>query len=113
MKPDAPTSPDSALHETLQQWVMTETLPPRFAERVWQRIGRRESAAATHGLWARLSEWLTAAAGRRSVAAGYVAVLLLAGSLAGYWHARAETARESQNLGARYVRLLEPFQAHP
>jgi hypothetical protein len=40
----------------------------------------------------------------------YVSTLLLAGLLAGYWHARHDNTQASEELSARYVRLMDPYQ---
>ena len=50
---------------------------------------------------------------RPSLAISYVTVLLLGGLLAGYWHAQVDNARATQELGARYVQMMAPYQALP
>lgn len=99
---------NDSLHGVLQQWKVTDSLPPRFADRVWQRIEREESAKPA-GAWAfflSLMEELR----RPAMASTYVALLLLLGVGAGYWHARMDNERASQELGARYVHLMDPYQ---
>jgi hypothetical protein len=49
---------------------------------------------------------------RPSMAVGYVALLLFTGLLAGYWQARAEQSHTLEDLGARYVQMMDPYQAH-
>lgn len=109
MKKDGTTDPDVLLDKALREWEVKDPLPPRFDERVWRRIACREREAPA-GFWRRLSDGVALALARPSLAAGYVTLLLLAGLLAGYWHARLDTARESRILGARYVQMLEPYQ---
>ncbi len=109
MKPDQPTESDESLRTALRQWQVTQTLPPRFGEQVWQRIAREE-AQTPASLWAQLMRRLGSAFLRPSLAIGYATVLLLTGLLAGYVHARAENARASQELGARYVQMMTPYQ---
>ena len=48
---------------------------------------------------------------RPVLAASYVAVLLSIGVTAGWAQARQETARVHDELGQRYVRALDPYQA--
>jgi hypothetical protein len=45
------------------------------------------------------------------LAASYVTVLLLTGLAAGYWQARVDNARTSEQLGARYVQMMDPYRA--
>ena len=95
------------LHQALSVWRVREALPPRFGERVWQRIAREE-AERPQGLWAQWMERMSVAMSRPALAVGYVTVLLVAGLLAGYWQARADNARVSNELGARYVQMITP-----
>jgi hypothetical protein len=48
---------------------------------------------------------------RPALAASYVALLLAVGVSAGWAQARQETARVRDELGQRYVRVLDPYQA--
>ena|SRR5436309_4388618 len=111
MKPELPTDPDKSLHRALREWEIKEPLPPRFGERVWQRIAREEAQAPAN-FWTLLSNWLAHALARPALAASYVTVLLMVGLLAGYWHAQSEKARTLESLSARYVQMLDPYQAH-
>ena len=103
------SSPDPALRSALRAWQVAEPLPPRFGERVWQRI-ERQAAPAPGSLWRRLRERLGTALLRPTVAAMYVSVLLAGGLAAGYWHAHLDNARSAQELGTRYVQMLDPLQ---
>ena len=109
MRPESASDSDALLHQTLSEWRVRETLPPRFGERVWQRI-EREEAGGPQTLWGQLMSRIGAAMLRPSLAVGYVTVLLLAGLVAGYWQARADNARVSSELGARYVQMMTPYQ---
>jgi hypothetical protein len=104
------TAPDEKLDELLREWKVEESLPPRFGERVWQRVARQEDRRTTTVL-DRLSGWVGQALARRSVAVSYVALLLLVGLAAGYWQARSTEARTDERLGLRYVHLVDPYQS--
>src|SRR5512137_2042846 len=109
MKPENPSEPDRSLQQALGQWQVREALPPRFRDRVWQRIAREE-AQAPGALWARLLGRIGTAMMRPPLAISYVTLLLLLGLLAGYWQARVDNARASSELGARYVQMMAPYQ---
>ena len=47
---------------------------------------------------------------RPRLAVGYVAVLLAAGLLAGFWQAQLAKTRMAETLSARYVQMLDPYQ---
>jgi hypothetical protein len=109
MKSEPSNENDPALRKVLREWEVKDTLPPRFREQVWQRIARRE-ASSSESAWVLISNWFGGLFARPSLAVGYVTVLLAAGLLAGYLHARADTTRVSEELGARYVQMLDPYQ---
>ena len=109
MKPQTPPNSDAGLSETLRQWRIKEPLPPRFREQVWQRIATRE-AQAPEALWIQITAWLARCLARPTLAVSYVTVLLVAGLVAGFWHARVNTTRVSEELGTRYVQTLDPYQ---
>ncbi len=100
---------DRALRDVLGAWKVDAALSPGFQDGVWRRIARQEARPALTP-WGLLAVWINRALARPAVAVSYVAVLLLAGLLAGYWQARVETARETESLGARYVQMLDPYQ---
>jgi len=110
MKPENRTENDPALTKMLREWRINEPLPPRFREQVWQRIARKEDQVP-EALWTLLANWMAGLMQRRSLAVSYITVLLLAGLFAGYMHARADTARLSDELGTRYVQMLDPYRA--
>jgi hypothetical protein len=84
-------------------------LPPRFQEDVWNRIARSE-AAATVSPWREFAHWLERVLPRRAVVASYLTILVLAGVAAGYWNGREKAAQLRDELGARYVQSVDPFQ---
>ncbi len=110
MKPENPIDNDQALHRALREWELKDSLPPRFRERVWQRIARAD-APAPEAPWTHVAHWLGRALARPALALSYVTVLLVAGLLAGYWQAQAERARTLESLSARYVQVVDPYQA--
>lgn len=109
MKTGKQIDPEGSLDRTLREWRIDDPLPPRFQERVWRRIARQE-APAVGGRWAKLSIWIGQWMSRPSLAASYVAVLLLGGLATGYWQARADNARVSGELRARYVQMMDPYR---
>jgi hypothetical protein len=109
MKPENELDSERLLERTLKEWRVEDPLPPAFREKVWRRIDRGEIPAA-EGLWARLSSWINRSLSRPALAASYVAVLLMAGLATGYWQARTDNARVSQELRGRYVRMMDPYR---
>jgi hypothetical protein len=100
---------DRRLRKALREWEVRESLPPRFGDQVWQRIAREETRTAA-GRWSGFLGWFSEALARPSLAVSYVAVLLIAGVLAGYWQARSATERASEGLGGRYVQMMDPYR---
>ena len=99
---------DENLRQVLHQWKVDAPLPPRFQEQVWRRIdrsGTQVQAPAWVLLWRRLN----AALARPSLAVSYVTLLLLTGLLAGYWQVHVTRAQADENMGARYVQLVDPL----
>ncbi len=98
---------DEQLHRVLHEWKVETTLPPRFQEGVWHRLERREAQAPA---WLLLLRRVGTLIARPSGAAGYLAVLLLVGVIAGYWQAQVTNAHAEEMLSARYVQLVDPYQ---
>ena len=101
--------PDAALRRALQDWKVTDSLPPRFGESVWHRIAREQPTEPVGLLRAwlrRLGEGMV----RPTAAASYLVVLLLAGVAVGYRQAHIANLRTSEELGSRYVRMMDPYQ---
>ena len=109
MKPEIPNDPDRVLHQTLRDWKVDASLPPRFDEGVWKKIQRAESGV-TVNLWAVLRVRLAEALARPSLAVSYVVVLMLVGSAAGYWQGRLHSQRADERYSAQYVADVDPYQ---
>jgi len=99
---------DQHLRQTLREWKVEAPLPPRFQEQVWRRIELTEAQDRTPA-WVRIWERMSAALARPSLAFSYITLLLAAGLLAGYWQVHATRAQADENMGARYVQLVDPF----
>ena len=110
MKTGEPDNQDDALHKLLREWRPDISFPPRFQEQVWQRIERAQSPASP-SLRLVIAHWIGAVLPRRASAAAYVAVLLIVGVTAGWLQAHQATAHVRDELGQRYVRVLDPYQA--
>ena len=106
MKPE-PES-DDALRKVLKEWRSDAPLPPRFQQRVWQRIERAQTRDVP-SVWAVIAHWVGTVLPRPALAVSYVAVLLAIGVTAGWAQARQETGRVKAELGQRYVRVLDPY----
>jgi hypothetical protein len=100
--------PNDPLRDTLREWQVSATLPPRFQERVWQRIAGGE-ASERPGFWRLLQNWLVTRVPRSAAAAGYVAVLLAMG-VAGHWQGHQKKERVDSQLSQRYVQSVDPYQ---
>src|SRR2546427_6414553 len=110
MKTNEPGDNDEALRKVLREWRTDASLPPRFQEEVWRRIERAQASGAPSA-WAVMIHWIGVVLPRPALAASYVAVLLAIGVTVGWAQARQETARVKDELGQRYVRVLDPYQA--
>ena len=109
MTPENSTENDAGLRKVLRQWAVKDPLPPRFREQVWERIARAETRVP-EAPWTLLGRWIGGLMARPSLAVSYITLLVLTGLVAGYWHARSDTARMSEELGTRYVQMLDPYQ---
>jgi hypothetical protein len=98
-----------SLDRILSQWRVETPLPPRFQERVWQRIERAESQPATpfRVSAARLIEAIVP---RPRLAYSYATILLAVGLVAGAWAAEAQNNRTEASLGSRYLQSVDPYQ---
>src|SRR6266852_4848937 len=110
MKSEETGESERLLYRALREWKIKGNLPPRFEESVWQRIARQEAQAGVK-LWTWLSGWLAQALRKPSLAVSYVTILFVAGLLAGYWEAKREKVRTLETLSARYVQMVDPYQA--
>lgn len=100
---------EEALSRVLHEWTVKAALPPRFQDSVWHSIKRRESEGFS---WTAFMARFTTAITRPALASSYLAVLGLAGLLAGYWGAKSASARAEAQLSARYVQLVDPYRSH-
>lgn len=113
MKTNEQGNSDEALRRVLKEWRTDAPLPPGFQQSVWFRIERSERAPVSIGalLSATINHLLGRMLSRPGYAVAYVAVLLVIGATAGWIHAGQETHRVKNELGERYVRLMDPYQA--
>lgn len=102
---------DQPLSEVLKQWKVSAPVSPRLRQAVWGRIARAgaQPEQAFAEWW---KAWLAGMFARRAWAAAYMAVLLAAGLTAGYLRGEARQQRADDELAARYVQSLDPYQ-HP
>jgi len=105
-----PDNNDEALRKVLKEWRTDTSPPPQFQEAVWRRI-ERTRAPTVPSAWAVISHWVGTILPRPALAASYVALLAAIGLLAGWTQARQEIARVHDELGLRYVRVLDPYRA--
>jgi hypothetical protein len=101
---------DERLSQALKAWKVDAPLPPRFQERVWERVTRSEGVEK-FTLWAVFQRWLEAVLSRRAVALAYLVILLVAGSSAGYWHGREKSKQVESGLSERYLQMVDPYQS--
>jgi hypothetical protein len=99
---------DEGLSRVLQEWTVKGALPPRFQDSVWHRIKRRETEGFS---WTGFLAQLTTAITRPALASSYLAVLVVAGLLAGYLEAKSAQAHAEAQLSARYVQLVDPYRS--
>ena len=110
MKPDDRGNQDESLRKVLQEWRSDAPLPPHFREAVWHRIERGQ-ALASLSLSTLARHWIGGLLPRPALAVAYMAILIAIGGAAGWTQARQETTRVRDELGDRYVRVLNPYQA--
>ena len=109
MKSDKPEG-EEAFRNLLKEWRTDAALPPRFQEQVWRRIERLQpQTPGMPSFWNAFAHWISAALSRPALAGSYIAMLLAIGISAGWSQARQETARVKDELGQRYVRVLDPY----
>jgi hypothetical protein len=98
---------DDPLKKALGEWHVTTPLPPRFQERVWQRI---ESAGRMPSTWDGVRAWLDIAFAKPAFAISYVAVLAVVGLSVGFKQAEAKASHMESQLSAQYVQSVDPYQ---
>ncbi len=92
----------------LSQWSVTTPLPRNFKANVWQQIAARQSRSS---FWRVAIAWLDGKLARPAPALAYLAMLLVAGLVAGEWKAHVETSQMEKALLTRYVQSVDPYQA--
>jgi len=100
---------DQMLGKLLKEWKISQPVPPRLREGVWRRIARAE-AQPELGLAGGWNEWLARMFAKPALAVGYITVLLAAGLTAGYFRGEDQQHRVNDELAARYVQSLDPYQ---
>ena len=110
MKTREPDNHEAALRKVLKEWRTDATLPPRFQENVWQHIERTQTSTAP-SVGAVVAHWIGTMLPRPAMAAAYIAILLVVGATAGWTQAHQTNARVKGELGDRYARVLDPYQA--
>jgi hypothetical protein len=109
MRPNQEPEDDRSLKKVLSQWVVDAPLPPRFQDRVWQRIERAETPPATP--WTSLTRFVEVILPRPRFAYSCAAILLVVGMVAGAWAAQTQNTRTEVSLGSRYLQSIDPYQA--
>jgi len=105
-------SNDEKLSKLLRAWKPESSLPPRFQEGVWRKIESTQTSYTTSpSAWGVFAHWIATLLPRPALATAYVAVLLTIGATAGWAQAHQTNARVKGELGERYVRVLDPYQA--
>lgn len=110
MKPGGHHEPDASLDKLLGEWKVNAALPPRFQERVWHRIALAEADPSDRSTWARLFGRVQALLAHPRLAAGYVTALLVVGFAAGWVRGLEKSTELDQQLGSRYVQVVDPYQ---
>jgi hypothetical protein len=111
MNTNQPKHEDEPLRALLEEWKVKPSLPPLFQEEVWRRIEQAEAQPMISvNLWNVWTNWITTVLPRPALATAYLAVLLATGAMVGWAQARQVTGRVSDDLSARYVRLVDPYQ---
>jgi len=106
---EKPSESEEPVRKLLHEWKVGAPLPPRFSERVWQRIERAQAQVRPSPLDA-LRAWLANVMPRPAVAFSYIVILFMVGIVTGQWQARVKTEELHSNLSQRYVQSVDPYQ---
>jgi hypothetical protein len=106
MKQDNLKNNDPQLKQLLGEWQVNEPLPPRFQQRVWQRIEDAEAPVTRESM-----SWFAALFMRPAFATAAATLLLLAGLTTGYLRANHDAARMDAQLAHRYIASVNPYAA--
>jgi hypothetical protein len=101
---------DLRLRQLLRESRGRERLPPRFHERVWQRIATAEKSAAARPAFS-LAAWLAAFVATRTRAAAWVVLLLGISVSTGYLVGGHASARWDAQLSRQYAASINPYLA--
>lgn len=102
MKPENPDPKDALLSSLLREARNTPSLPPRFREGVWRRIGEGETPSTAGVAWLdALAAWVL----RPRFALAAAVVLICAGSVFG---AVQGTQANRQDAQSRYITSVAP-----
>ncbi len=113
MNTNPPGHEDEPLRDLLKEWKATPDLPPGFQDQVWRRIERAKAQTIISlPLWTVWTNWIAAVLPRPVLAAAYLAAFLAIGATFGWVQARHATEHVSDDLSARYVRSVDPYQTH-
>jgi hypothetical protein len=104
------TNDDLRLRKLLRESRSNEPLPPRFQDRVWQRIESAEKAASARPAFS-FAGWLTALFARPAVATAWVALLLVIGVGTGYVLGGHDATRWDAQLSTHYAASINPYLA--
>lgn len=113
MNPTPPSREDPQLSKVLQSWRPTPDLDPGFQQQVWRRIEHRRRQAQGANPWQILSRGWLGILTRPRFALGYLMVLLVLGSGAGWVQGHASTQAFDRNLQGRYIASIDPFAGSP
>ena len=101
------------LDDLLKSWRVDAPLPPGFERNVWRRIDQSRDAQRP-AVWETVANWISNGLARPALAGSYIAVLVLIGVGVGWGHAQQDSAQLKQELGQRYVQVLDPYlSTHP
>ena len=105
MKEENLKNEDPQLSRLLRDWRVNEQLPPRFQERVWNRIEAVEAPARE------IKPWFATLFLKPAFATVAATLLMLAGLTTGYLRANHDSSRMDQQLAHRYVASMNPYAA--
>jgi hypothetical protein len=109
MNPTRPSREDEQLSEVLQSWQPHPELGPGFAREVWRRIDQGRQPAPASNPWKFLAQGLFGMFAQPRFALGYLLVLLVLGSGAGWVQGHASTRAFDRSLQGRYIASIDPF----
>ncbi|HIG26475.1 MAG TPA: hypothetical protein EYQ50_01240 [Verrucomicrobiales bacterium] len=99
---------DRELSSTLRKWEMSSNLPIDFKRSVWNEISTQEPFDPRI-IFRSFIEWVSLFTERRSIVAGYFAVVCLVGVGLGLLHVKSESESFHSSMAYSYVRLVDPY----